>query len=62
MKDKTTHDLIQRLKTIAIEKWNLDVESTMILQELWERVPSLSEEEKPKTLTKGVKYESKRNV
>ena len=57
MKDKTTHDLIQRLKTIAIEKWNLDVESTLIIQELWERIPALSEEEKPKTLTKGVKYE-----
>lgn len=57
MKDKTTHDLIQRLKTIAIEKWNLDVESTMIIQELWERIPALSEEEKPKTLTKGVKHE-----
>lgn len=55
MKDKTTHDLIQRLKTIAIEKWNLDVESTMILQELWERVPALSEEDKPKELVKGVK-------
>lgn len=58
MKDKTTHDLIQRLKTIAIEKWNLDVESTMIIQELWERVPALSEEEKPKELAKGVKYEN----
>ena len=62
MKDKTTHDLIQRLKTIAIEKWNLDVESTMIIQELWERIPALTEEDKPKSLVKGVKYESKRNV
>lgn len=52
MKDKTTYELIQRLKTVAIEKWNLDVESTMILQELWERVPSLSEEDKPKSLIK----------
>ena len=61
MKNKTTFELIQRLKTIAIEKWNLDVESTMIIQELWERIPALTEEEKPKTLTKGVKYEGKNN-
>ena len=61
MKDKTTHELIQRLKTVAIEKWNLDVESTMIIQELWDRIPALTEEEKPKMLTKGVKYESKNN-
>ena len=25
MKDKTTHELIQRLKRIEIEKWNLGV-------------------------------------
>ena len=52
MKDKTTHDLIQRLKTIAIEKWNLDVESTMIMQELWERVDAFDVKEKPKSLIK----------
>ena len=57
MKDKTTYELIQRLKTVAIEKWNLDVESTLIIQELWDRIPALTEEEKPKTLTKGAKYE-----
>lgn len=52
MKDKTTHDLIQRLKTIAIEKWNLEVESTMIMQELWERVDAFDVKEKPKSLIK----------
>ena len=52
MKNQTTQQLIDRLKRITIEKWNLDVESTMIIQELWDRVPSLSEEEKPKTLVK----------
>lgn len=55
MKNKTTFELIQRLKTIAIEKWNLDVESTLIIQELWERIPALSEEDKPKELVKGEK-------
>ena len=55
MKNKKTLELIQRLKTIAIEKWNLDVESTMIIQELWERIPALSEEDKPKELVKGEK-------
>ena len=52
MKNETTPNLINRLKRISIEKWNLDIEATQILQELWERVPSLSEEEKPKTLVK----------
>lgn len=59
MGNKTTEDLIQRLKTIAIEKWNLEVESTMIMQELWERIPSLENEEKPKTLVKEKKDENK---
>lgn len=55
MKNETTPNLINRLKRISIEKWNLDIEATQILQELWERVPSLSEEEKPKTLVKEKK-------
>ena len=53
MKNKKTLELIHRLKTIAIEKWNLEVESTMIMQELWERIPSLEKEDKPKELVKG---------
>lgn len=52
MKEETTEALIKRLKRIAIEKWNLDVESTQIMQELWNRVPALTEVEKPKTLVK----------
>lgn len=52
MKNKTTFELMERLKAIKIEKQNLENESTLIMQELWERVPSLSEEEKPKTLVK----------
>lgn len=57
MKTQTTQQLIDRLKRISIEKWNLDIEATQILQELWERVPSLSEEGKPKTLVKEKKDE-----
>lgn len=52
MKKQTTQQLIDRLKRIEIEKWNLGVESTMIMQELWDRTPSLTEEPKPKTLVK----------
>lgn len=52
MKNETTPNLINRLKRISIEKWNLDIEATQIIEELWFRVPSLSEEEKPKTLVK----------
>ena len=52
MKNETTPNLINRLKRISIEKWNLDIEATQIIEELWSRVPSLSEEEKPKTLVK----------
>ena len=58
MKKKTTFELIQRLKTIAIEKWNLEVEGTMIMQELWERVDAFDVKEKPKELVKEVKDEN----
>lgn len=58
MKNKTTFELLQRLKTIEIEKWNLGVESTMIMEELWRRVDAF---EKPKSLIKEVKDESKNN-
>ena len=51
MKDKTTFELLQRLKKIEIEKWNLGIETTQIMQELWERVDTL-DVEKPKTLVK----------
>lgn len=63
MKTKTTFELIQRLKTIEVEKWNLEAEKTVIMQELWERVDSFEakEEEKPKSLIKENKNESKNN-
>lgn len=38
MKDKPTEELIQRLKRIEIEKWNLGIEATQIIEELWRRI------------------------
>ena len=56
MKNKTTFELLQRLKRIEIEKWNLGIETTQIMEELWERVDTL-DVEKPKTLVKEKKDE-----
>ena len=32
---ETTLELLQRLKRIEIEKWNLGIESTQIMEEIW---------------------------
>lgn len=58
MKSKTTFELLQRLKTIEIEKWNLGVESTMIMEEIWRRVDAFDIGDKPKSLIKEVKDEN----
>jgi hypothetical protein len=52
MKNKTTFELMERLKAIKIEKQNLENESALIMQELWERVDDFNIKEKPKTLVK----------
>ena len=52
MKKKTTFELLQRLKAIEIEKWNLGVETTMIMEELWRRVDAFENTDKPKSLVK----------
>ena len=44
MKKKTTFELLQRLKRIEIEKWNLGIESTQIMEEIWRRVDALDPE------------------
>lgn len=44
MKNKTTFELLQRLKRIEIEKWNLGIESTQIMEEIWRRVDALEPE------------------
>jgi hypothetical protein len=51
LKDKTTFELLQRLKKIEIEKWNLGVETVQIMEELWRRVDAL---EKTQTLNTEV--------
>lgn len=58
MEKKTTFELLQRLKRIEIEKWNLGIETTQIMEELWRRVDVF---ENPKELVKEVKDESKNN-
>lgn len=42
--DKTTLELLQRLKRIEIEKWNLGIEATQIMEEIWKRVDGLTPE------------------
>lgn len=44
MKKKTTLELLQRLKRIEIEKWNLGIETTQIMEEIWRRVDALEPE------------------
>ena len=44
MKEKTMLELLQRLKRIEIEKWNLGVESTQIMEEIWRRIDGLEPE------------------
>lgn len=41
---ETTLELLQRLKRIEIEKWNLGIESTQIMEEIWRRVDALDSE------------------
>ena len=44
MKNKTTLELAQRLNAIEKQRNELDIEFNMIIQELWNRVPSLKED------------------
>ena len=44
MKNKTTLELAQRLNSIEKQRNELDIEFNMIIQELWNRVPSLKED------------------
>lgn len=42
MKDKTVKELADRLNQIMVEKNKLDIEYNMIVKELWDRIPSLT--------------------
>lgn len=41
-KKTATVDLVHRLNNIEIEKQKLDIEWNLIIQELWYRIPTLS--------------------
>lgn len=44
MKEKTILELANRLNEIEIERNKLDLEFNMIVNELWQRIPSLKED------------------
>lgn len=44
MKEKTILELANRLNEIEIERNKLDLEYNMIVNELWQRIPSLKED------------------
>ena len=54
---ETVFDLVNRLNQIEVEKQKLDLEYNQIVQELWERIPSLKKDEnmQQKVIKKGVK-------
>ena len=54
-KDKTNFDLVDRLNHINVEKQQLDIEYNAIVHELWNRIPSLKDDEniQPRVLAKG---------
>ena len=54
---ETVFDLVNRLNQIEVEKQKLDLEYNKIVQELWDRIPSLKSDEniQPKVIKRGVK-------
>lgn len=57
LKEMTLIDLANRLNEIDREKQKLDIEYNQIIYELWDRIPTLKENEntQPKVIKKGVK-------
>ena len=45
MKEKSTFELASRLNEINAEKTKLDMEYNQIIEELWERIPDLKDNE-----------------
>lgn len=65
-KKTATVDLVHRLNNIEIEKQKLDIEWNLIVQELWYRIPTLSNsvDIQPKPIQKkigGLGDETKNN-
>ena len=54
LKDKSVFDLATRLNQIDVERQKLDIEYNAIVQELWDRIPSLKDDDniQPKILRK----------
>ena len=58
MKDKTLFELANRLNEIEQEKYKLDLEYNKIVNELWERIPTLKNDKNIQPKKKArVKYE-----
>lgn len=51
LKEKSVYDLAMRLNMIMVEQYRLDLEYNTIVQELWDRIPSVkdSPDIQPKT-------------
>lgn len=51
LKEKSVYDLAMRLNMIMVEQQKLDLEHNAIVMELWNRIPSLTNDAniKPKT-------------
>lgn len=43
LKEKSVYDLAMRLNMIMVEQQQLDLEHNAIVQELWNRIPSIKE-------------------
>ena len=43
LKEKSVYDLAMRLNMIMVEQQKLDLEHNAIVQELWDRIPSVKE-------------------
>ena len=66
LKHTSTIDLVHRLNKINVERQNLDIEYDQIIYELWDRIPTLKENEnmQPKSVQKkigGLGYETQNN-
>ena len=59
MKEKTLLELANRLNEIEVERNKLDLEYNMIVNELWNRIPSLKDDVNLQK-KKGRKYEDNR--
>ena len=62
MKEKTILELANRLNEIEIERNKLDLEYNMIVNELWQRIPSLKEDVNLQKKRVRKRYENNRFI